>query len=263
MKQNYLFFTYKPPIHKFVNDIENFDIKYYASNDKYNNSDELVNYTDFKFFCNEITNVRNHANHIINDLCREQKKLSEQKDLIFILKQDIRKYVQLWKDDYNESANDVQRFFKVLLALNCDLEVVSIVKDFYSEFFKNKLEFKDYYFEKSLDFPNIYISAGDRALIKNKDFRLATKFYDLAQINWNNENVKQEIYYEHKKQDSNYVDFYKKYNEIRKAIQSHMNYNKISNSVEELFKIVENIFNEINDIRLIRKILIIIYTVKE
>ena len=263
MKQNYLFFTYKPPIQKFVNDIENFDIKYYASNDMYNNSDELVNNTDFKLFCNEITNVRNHANQIINDLCCEQKKLSEQKDLIFILKQDIRKYVQLWKDDYNESANDVQRFFKVLLALNCDLEVVSIVQDFYSEFFKNKLEFKDYYFEKSLDFPNIYISVGDRALIKNKDFSLAKKFYDLAQINWNNENVKQEIYYEHKKQDSNYVDFYKKYNEIRKAIQSHMNYNKISNSVEELFKIAENKFNEINDIRLFRKILIIIYIVKE
>ena len=182
--------------------------------------------------------------------------------MIFILKQDIRKYVQLWKDDYNESANDVQRFFKVLLSLNCDLEVVSIVKDFHSEFFKNKCVFKDYHFEKSLDFPDIYISAGDRALIKNKDFRLAKKFYDLAQINWNDENVKQKIYYEQKKQDSNYVDFNKKYNEIINAIESHMKYNKISNLVEELFKIADN-FIEINDIRLLRNILIIIYIVKE
>ena len=101
MKQNYLFFTYKPPIQKFVNDIENIDIKYYASNDMYNNSDELVNNTDFKLFCNEITNVRNHANHIINDLCREQDKLSEQEDLISLLKQDIRRYVQIWKYYYN------------------------------------------------------------------------------------------------------------------------------------------------------------------
>lgn len=263
MKQNYLFFTYKPPIQKFVNDIENIDIKYYASNDMYNNSDELVNNTDFKLFCNEITNVRNHANHIINDLCREQDKLSEQEDLISLLKQDIRRYVQIWKYDYNESANDVRRFFKVLLALNCDLEVVSIVKDFHSECLKNKCEFNYYYFEKSLDFPDIYISAGDRALFKNKDFRLAKEFYDLAQIKWNNEKVKQKIYYEPKKQDSNYVNFNKKYNKIINTIESHMNYNKISNLVEELFKIVKNIFIEINDIRLLRNILIIIYIVKE
>lgn len=263
MKQNYLFFTYKPPIYKFVNDIENFDINYYASNDMNNNSDKLANYTSFQILCNDITNVRNHINHIINDLWHEQKSLSEQEDLIFLLKQDIRRYVQIWKYDYNESANDVRRFFKVLLALNCDLEVVSIVQDFYSEFLQNKREFKDYYFEQSLDFSDIYISAGDRALIKNKDFRLAKKFYDLAQINWNNENVKHKIYYEQEKQDSNYVAFNKKYNEIIKAIESHMKYNKISNLVEELFKIVENIFIEINDIRLFRSILIIIYIVKE
>lgn len=207
MKQNYLFFTYKPPIYKFVNDIENFDINYYASNDMNNNSDKLANYTSFQILCNDITNVRNHINHIINDLWHEQKSLSEQEDLIFLLKQDIRRYVQIWKYDYNESANDVRRFFKVLLALNCDLEVVSIVQDFYSEFLQNKREFKDYYFEQSLDFSDIYISAGDRALIKNKDFRLAKKFYDLAQINWNNENVKHKIYYEQEKQDSNYVAF--------------------------------------------------------
>lgn len=263
MKQNYLFFTYKPPIYKFVNDIENFDINYYASNDMNNNSDKLANYTSFQILCNDITNVRNHINHIINDLWHEQKSLSEQEDLIFLLKQDIRRYVQIWKYDYNESANDVRRFFKVLLALNCDLEVVSIVQDFYSEFLQNKREFKDYYFEQSLDFSDIYISAGDRALIKNKDFRLAKKFYDLAQINWNNENVKHKIYYEQEKQDSNYVAFNKKYNEIIKAIESHMKYNKISNLVEELFKIVENIFIEINDIRLFRSILIIINIVKE
>lgn len=158
MKQNYLFFTYKPPIYKFVNDIENFDINYYASNDMNNNSDKLANYTSFQILCNDITNVRNHINHIINDLWHEQKSLSEQEDLIFLLKQDIRRYVQIWKYDYNESANDVRRFFKVLLALNCDLEVVSIVQDFYSEFLQNKREFKDYYFEQSLDFSDIYIS---------------------------------------------------------------------------------------------------------
>lgn len=263
MKSDYSFFTYKPPTQRFIKDSFKFEQVY--CNNKINFYNFEDDYVDFKLYSNDFEKVKIDVDSIIYKLYHKKYSLLEKENMISLLMQNIKNFIKIWYNT-NKSSYDVKIYFKILLALNCDEEIISIVNQFYSVFFENNDNFKnsDCVNSKSLDFSELYIAAGDRALFANDDFRLAKRFYKLALLDWgNNKYKKNPIYGNAKQKCLNFENINTKYNEIINALELHQNYNKISQLVDDSFYTIKSEFNKVEDVIIARRILLLVGFIKE
>lgn len=261
MKSDSSFFTYKRLTQKFIKDNFKFEQVYskYKNNFCYFEDD----YVDFKLYSNDFEKVKNDVDTIIYKLYHKKYALLEKENMIRLLIQNIKKFINIWNNNNtnnNKSSCDVKIYFKILLAFNCDEEIISIVNQFYNDRFKNN----DFVNSKSLDFSELYISAGDRALFVNDDFRLAKRFYQLAVLDWkNNKYKKNPILGDTKEMCFNFENINAKYNEIMNALKSYQNYNKISQLVDDFFNIIKSEFANVEDVMIARRIWILVGCIKE
>lgn len=265
MKSDYSFFTYKLPKQRFIKD--NFKFEQVYCKNKNNFYDFEDDYVDLKLYSNEFEKVKIDVDKIIYKLYHKKYTLLEKENMISLLIRNIKNYINIWNNNTNsKSSCDVNIYFKILLAFNCDEEIISIVNQFHSDVFENNDKFKncDYVNSKCLDFSELYIAAGDRALFENDDFRLAKRFYELALLDWrNNKYKKNPILEDAKEKCFNFENINTKYNKIMNALESHQNYNNISQLVDDFFNTIKSEFNNVEDVIIARRILLLVGFIKE
>ena len=117
------------------------------------------------------------------------------------------------------------------------MDVITIVCKYYQECMEY-LQEVSYASIIKIDYKDLYIHAGDRALFIKNDYELALKFYELSELDWDGGEIKQQDIIA--KYDNEALKFIvSDYRKISEAINNYESYMEISDLVENFLKNME------------------------
>ena len=181
--------------------------------------------------------------------------------MINMLVRDIERYILTTQLNSAQSDKHVKRLLKALLAVDKDLDVITIVCKYYQECMEY-LQEVSYASIIKIDYKDLYIHAGDRALFIKNDYELALKFYELSELDWDGGEIKQQDIIA--KYDNEALKFIvSDYRKISEAINNYESYMEISDLVENFLKNMELGLPKIKQISQARSILMLMYRVKK
>ena len=151
----------------------------YAAISKYGFSEQEYEHDHFPFYFYDDEHVLAHAAKICESLASldndSDKELKLKKELI----RDYRNYISCL--NFAGTGELAAAFTEIMFAYNLDGVVVAEIKDYCQSDDDSDLDLAE---NQILNFDELYLKAGDRALFINHDLSLALELYKLAIIEW-------------------------------------------------------------------------------
>lgn len=172
-----LLFSYKPELFEkklsFSQD--------YAAISKYGFSEQEYEHDNFPFYVNDDQHVLAHAAKICESLTSldndSGKELKLKKELV----RDYKNYISCLSFAGTGERELAAAFTEIMFAYNLDDVVVTEIKDYCQSDDDSDFCLSE---NQILNFDELYLKAGDRALFINHDLSLALELYKLAIIEW-------------------------------------------------------------------------------
>ena len=264
MDFEYRIFKFVPQVDRFVNEQMQFKLQECSYNkaSTFEIDDDYADDYDFGLYQGDRSKARKHADNLIYKLCENQEySIDEKEHMINMLVRDIERYILTTQLNSAQSDKHVKRLLKALLAVDKDLDVITIVCKYYQECMEY-LQEVSYASIIKIDYKDLYIHAGDRALFIKNDYELALKFYELSELDWDGGEIKQQDIIA--KYDNEALKFIvSDYRKISEAINNYESYMEISDLVENFLKNMELGLPKIKQISQARSILMLMYRVKK
>lgn len=194
MDFEYRIFKFVPQVDRFVNEQMQFKLQECSYNkaSTFEIDDDYADDYDFGLYQGDRSKARKHADNLIYKLCENQEySIDEKEHMINMLVRDIERYILTTQLNSAQSDKHVKRLLKALLAVDKDLDVITIVCKYYQECMEY-LQEVSYASIIKIDYKDLYIHAGDRALFIKNDYELALKFYELSELDWDGGEIKQQ-----------------------------------------------------------------------
>ena len=264
MDFEYRIFKFVPQVDRFVNEQMQFKLQECSYNkaSTFEIDDDYADDYDFGLYQGDRSKARKHADNLIYKLCENQEySIDEKEHMINMLVRDIERYILTTQLNSAQSDKHVKRLLKALLAVDKDLDVITIVCKYYQECMEY-LQEVSYASIIKIDYKDLYIHAGDRALFIKNDYELALKFYELSELDWDGGEIKQQDIIA--KYDNEALKFIvSDYRKISEAINNYESYMEISDLVENFLKNMELGLPKIKQISQARSILMLMYRLKK
>lgn len=153
----------------------------YAAISKYGFSEQEYEHDNFPFYVNDDEHVLAHAAKICESLTSldndSGKELKLKKELV----RDYKNYISCLSFAGTGKRELAAAFTEIMFAYNLDDVVVTEIKDYCQSDDDSDFCLSE---NQILNFDELYLKAGDRALFINHDLSLALELYKLAIIEW-------------------------------------------------------------------------------
>lgn len=136
MDFEYRIFKFVPQVDRFVNEQMQFKLQECSYNkaSTFEIDDDYADDYDFGLYQGDRSKARKHADNLIYKLCENQEySIDEKEHMINMLVRDIERYILTTQLNSAQSDKHVKRLLKALLAVDKDLDVITIVCKYYQE----------------------------------------------------------------------------------------------------------------------------------